>query len=51
MLVQMNSNSLEIKQKQKQTNLNKVYEDWVSKLNCKIEFLVLYNRHQNSMQM
>ena len=24
-----------------------IYEDWVSKLNCKIEFLVLYNAHQN----
>ena len=39
----MNSNSLVIKQKQKQANKqtpNKIYiyEDWVSKLNCKIEF-------------
>ena len=46
MLVQMNSNSLAIKQKQKQTDPNKIYEDWASKLSCKTEFLVLYNRHQ-----
>ena len=43
-LLHMNFNSLVIRQKQ----LNKpkhIYEDCVSKLNCKIEFSVLDNRH------
>ena len=43
----MNSNSLIDKQKQKQTN--KQNEDWVSKLNCKIEFSVSFNGHQNCL--
>ena len=45
-LMQMNSNSWETKQKQ---NKQKIYidEDWVLKLNWKIEFFVLYNGHQN----
>ena len=46
-LLQVNSNSLGNKQKQKQKN--KQNEDWVSKLNCKIEFFVQYNRHQNCL--
>ena len=48
MLLQMNSNSLVIKQKQKQT-IKRKYEDWSSKLNCKIEFFVPYNGHQNCL--
>ena len=43
----MNSNSLINKQKQKQTN--KQNEDSVSKLNCKIEFSVSFNGHQNCL--
>ena len=50
MLLQMNSNSLVTELKQKQTNKqpNKIYliKDWVSKLNYKIEFFVLYNGRQ-----
>ena len=37
MLLQMNSNSLVIKQKQKQYICDMTwYEDWVSKFNCKM---------------
>ena len=43
----MNFNSLINKQKQKQTK--KQSEVWVSKLNCKIEFFVPYNEHQNCL--
>ena len=50
MLLQMNSNSLVIKQKQQSNKQpNEIQEDWVSKLNFKIEFFVLYNRHQNCL--
>ena len=42
----MNFNSLVIKQKQ--TNKN-IYEDWVSKLNCKTEYFVPYDGHQNCL--
>ena len=45
----MNSNSWVIKQKQKQTKYIYIDEDWVSKLNCKIEFFVPYNDHQNCL--
>ena len=44
----MNSNSLVIKEKQKQT-IKRKYEDWSSKPNCKIEFFVPYNGHQNCL--
>ena len=44
-LLQMNSNSLVNEQKQ----TNKQNEDWVSKLNCKTEFFVPYNGHQNCL--
>ena len=49
MLLQMNSNSLVTEQNWKQTNKNIcLYENWVSKLNCDIEFFVSYNGHQKS---
>ena len=38
MLLQMKSNSLVIKQKQKQTKY--IYEDCVSKLNCKVKIFL-----------
>ena len=45
--MQMNSNPLVKKQKQKQTN--KQNEDWVLKFSCKIEFFVPYNGHHNCL--
>ena len=50
-LLQMDSNSLVNKRKTKRTNKQrKIYnEDWVAKLNCKIEFFVPCNGHQNCL--
>ena len=53
-LLQINSNSLVIEQKQKQTNkqTNKnicLYEYRVSKLNGKIKFYVLYNGYEKCL--
>ena len=46
----MNSSCLVIKQKQKQTNKQKILsEDWVSKLNCKIECFVPNKGYQNCL--
>ena len=46
----MNSNSLVIKQKQKQKIKQKyIFEAWVSKLDCRIEFFVRYHEHQNCL--
>ena len=46
----MNSNGLVITQKQKQTyNKTYIYDDWVSKPNCKIEFFVPRKGHQNCL--
>ena len=44
----MNSNTQFKKQKKKQKKQN---EDWVLKLNCKIEFFVPYNGHQNCIKI
>ena len=50
MILKVNSNSLVVKQKQKQTYKQKgIYKEWVLKLNCKIEFFVRYNGHQNCL--
>ena len=46
----MNSNSLVKKQKTKKTQ-KKQNEDWVLKLNCKTEFFVPYNGHQNCIKI
>ena len=48
MLLQTNYNSFVIQQKQKQTNKN-IYDDWVSKLSCKIKFFVSYNGHKAAL--
>ena len=45
----MNSNCWVIKQKLKHLKQKYICEDWVSKLDSKIEFFVLYNRHQNCL--
>ena len=45
----MNSNCWVITQKLKHLKQKYICEDWVSKLDSKIEFFVLYNRHQNCL--
>ena len=45
----MNSNNLIIKQKQKQTNKQKLYMKIEFQLNCKIKFFVPYNKHHNCL--
>ena len=44
-------NSLVIKQNTNKhiNNQKHIYQDWVTKLNCNIEFFLPHNRHQNCL--